>query len=113
LFAGATPNPNNEVAVPTIIVEGHGPGHQAGHMETGVNQSIYVFGGSCGSNYLGAPIYMLDMDPLPLASTVRQPAIIGSSIAIFGTLLYLLAMNAMKKEVLVCVLRENLIYCVP
>jgi hypothetical protein len=72
-LARATPNPNDEEAVPTVIVEGHGPGRRAGHTATAVNRSIYVFGGSCGSDYLGAPIYMLDTDPSPLAA-VRQPA---------------------------------------
>ena len=46
-------NPNDEDAVPTIVVEGQGPGRRAGHTATAVNRRyLYVFGGSCGSDYL-------------------------------------------------------------
>lgn len=46
-------NPNDEDAVPTIVVEGQGPGRRAGHTATAVNRRyFYVFGGSCGSDYL-------------------------------------------------------------
>jgi hypothetical protein len=51
-FARAAPNPNDEEAVPTIVLEGHGPSRRAGHTATAVNRRIYVFGGSCGSDYL-------------------------------------------------------------
>jgi hypothetical protein len=51
-FARAAPNPNDEEAVPTIVLKGRGPGRRAGHTATAVNRRIYVFGGSCGSDYL-------------------------------------------------------------
>ena len=51
-FARAAPNPNDEEAVPTIVLEGRGPGRRAGHTATAVNRRIYIFGGSCGSDYL-------------------------------------------------------------
>lgn len=47
-----SPNPNDEDAVPTVLVQGRGPGRRAGHTATAVNRKIYIFGGSCGSDYL-------------------------------------------------------------
>jgi hypothetical protein len=47
-----SPNPNDEDTVPTVLVQGRGPGRRAGHTSTAVNRKIYVFGGSCGSDYL-------------------------------------------------------------
>jgi hypothetical protein len=47
----ASPNPNDEDTIPTIFVNGQGPGRRAGHTATAVNRHIYVFGGSCGSDY--------------------------------------------------------------
>jgi len=46
-------NPNDEDALPTIVIEGKGPGRRAGHTATAVNRRyLCVFGGSCGSDYL-------------------------------------------------------------
>ena len=64
-------NPNDEDTVPTVIVHGRGPGRRAGHTATAVNRKIYVFGGSCGSDYLN-DFYVLDTDPPPNA-TVTEP----------------------------------------
>jgi hypothetical protein len=47
----ASPNPNDEDTMPTIDIHGRGPGRRAGHTATAVNRKIYVFGGSCGSDY--------------------------------------------------------------
>lgn len=47
-----SPNPNDEDTVPTVLVQGRGPGRRAGHTATAVNRKIYIFGGSCGSDYL-------------------------------------------------------------
>jgi hypothetical protein len=67
----ASPNPNDEDTVPTVIVHGRGPGRRAGHTSTPVNRKIYVFGGSCGSDYLN-DFYILDTDPPPHAA-VTEP----------------------------------------
>mmetsp|Transcript_23008 Transcript_23008/g.33959 ORF Transcript_23008/g.33959 Transcript_23008/m.33959 type:complete len:604 (+) Transcript_23008:356-2167(+) len=58
------PNPNDEESVPTVILQGDGPGHRAGHTTTVVNRRLYVFGGSCGSDYLN-DFFLLDTDPPP------------------------------------------------
>jgi len=64
----ASPNPNDEDTAPTILLHGHRvPGSRAGHTATAVNRKIYVFGGSCGSDYLN-DFYVLDTDPPPRAS---------------------------------------------
>ena len=60
----ASPNPNDEDTVPSVVVHGHGPGHRAGHTATAVGRMIYVFGGSCGSDYLN-DFFVLDTDPYP------------------------------------------------
>lgn len=44
-------NPNDEDSIPTVMVHGIGPGRRAGHTATAVNRKIFVFGGSCGSDY--------------------------------------------------------------
>jgi hypothetical protein len=72
--AGASlhsPNPNDEDTVPTVMIHGRGPGRRAGHTATAVNRKIYVFGGSCGADYLN-DFYVLDTDPPPTA-VVREP----------------------------------------
>ena len=69
----ASPNPNDEDTVPTVIVHGRGPGRRAGHTATAVNRQIYVFGGSCGSDYLN-DFYVLDTDPPPHAA-VTEPTV--------------------------------------
>lgn len=67
----ASPNPNDEDTVPTVIVDGRGPGRRAGHTATAVHRKIFVFGGSCGSDYLSDQ-YVLDTDPPPQAR-VTEP----------------------------------------
>jgi hypothetical protein len=67
----ASPNPNDEDIIPTVMVHGRGPGRRAGHTATAVNRKIYVFGGSCGSDYLN-DFYVLDTDPPPHAA-VTEP----------------------------------------
>jgi len=64
-------NPNDEETIPTVLVHGRGPGRRAGHTATAVNRRIYVFGGSCGSDYLN-DFFTLDSDPPPHAG-VSQP----------------------------------------
>jgi len=69
----ASPNPNDEDTSPTVVLHGlRIPGSRAGHTATAVNRKIYVFGGSCGSDYLN-DFYVLDTDPPPRA-TVTEPA---------------------------------------
>lgn len=67
----ACPNPNDEDTIPTVVVHGQGPGRRAGHTATAVNRKIYVFGGSCGSEYLN-DFFMLDTDPISHAR-VTEP----------------------------------------
>ncbi len=63
-----SPNPNDEDSTPTILLHGlRVPGSRAGHTATAVNRKIYVFGGSCGSDYLN-DFYALDTDPPPRAT---------------------------------------------
>ena len=59
-------NPNDEDSVPSVLVQGRGPGQRAGHTATAVNRFIYCFGGSCGSDYLN-DFFILDTDPPPQA----------------------------------------------
>jgi len=67
----ASPNPNDEDTIPTVLVHGVGPGRRAGHTATAVNRKIYIFGGSCGSDYLN-DFFVLDTDPPPHA-VVSEP----------------------------------------
>jgi len=69
--SSSSPNPNDEDSIPMVMVQGRGPGRRAGHTATAVGRSIYVFGGSCGSDYLN-DFYVLDTDPAPHAG-VTQP----------------------------------------
>ncbi len=55
-------NPNEIENEPCIAIRGAGPGRRAGHTATAVNRFIYVFGGSCGSDYLN-DFFVLDTDP--------------------------------------------------
>ena len=65
-------NPNDEDISQHIVVEGDGPGRRAGHSATAVNRRFfYVFGGSCGSDYLN-DFFVLDTDTLPIA-VVTEP----------------------------------------
>ena len=68
---GGGANPNDEETVPTVLVHGRGPGRRAGHTATTVNRRIFVFGGSCGSDYLN-DFFTLDSDPPPHA-VVSEP----------------------------------------
>jgi len=68
-------NPNDEDITSSIILSGHGPGRRAGHTATSVhNRFIYIFGGSCGSEYL-SDFFILDTDPpiTPIISTHINP----------------------------------------
>mmetsp|Transcript_2559 Transcript_2559/g.6944 ORF Transcript_2559/g.6944 Transcript_2559/m.6944 type:complete len:697 (-) Transcript_2559:392-2482(-) len=67
----ASPNPNDQDTVPSVTVHGRGPGRRAGHTATAVGRKIYIFGGSCGSDYLN-DFYVLDTDP-PQHATVSEP----------------------------------------
>jgi hypothetical protein len=67
----ASPNPNDEETVSPVLLHGRGPGRRAGHTATAVNRRIYIFGGSCGSDYLN-DFFVLDTDPPPLA-IVSEP----------------------------------------
>lgn len=64
-------NPNDEDVVPSVLLDGRGPGRRAGHTATAVNRKIYIFGGSCGSDYLN-DFFVLDTDPPPHA-LVSEP----------------------------------------
>ncbi len=55
-------NPNEIEYEPCISIKGIGPGRRAGHTATAVDRFIYVFGGSCGSDYLN-DFFLLDTDP--------------------------------------------------
>jgi len=64
----ASPNPNDEDTAPSVFLHGYRvPGSRAGHTATAVHRKIYVFGGSCGSDYLN-DFYVLDTDPPPRAT---------------------------------------------
>mmetsp|Transcript_22188 Transcript_22188/g.33883 ORF Transcript_22188/g.33883 Transcript_22188/m.33883 type:complete len:566 (-) Transcript_22188:509-2206(-) len=63
-------NPNDEAVVQSIAVVGHGPGKRAGHTATAVNRNIYIFGGSCGSDYLN-DFFVLDTDPPPVVAAYK------------------------------------------
>lgn len=66
-----TPNPNDEDAVPSVLIHGSGPRRRAGHTATAVHSNIFIFGGSCGSDYLN-DFFVLDTDPAPQA-VVSEP----------------------------------------
>lgn len=70
-MSGGGANPNDEETVPTVLVHGRGPGRRAGHTATAVNRRIFIFGGSCGSDYLN-DFFILDSDPPPHAG-VSEP----------------------------------------
>lgn len=65
-------NPNDTDSVQSIIIHGQGPGRRAGHTATAVNRHIFVFGGSCGSDYLN-DFLALDTDP-PHQAKVEEPS---------------------------------------
>jgi hypothetical protein len=64
-------NPNDEDSASSITIIGRGPGRRAGHSSTAVNRYIYVFGGSCGADYL-SDFFVLDTDPPP-TPLVNEP----------------------------------------
>jgi hypothetical protein len=64
-------NPNDEDSASTITLVGRGPGRRAGHSSTAVNRFIYIFGGSCGADYL-SDFFVLDTDPPP-TPLVNEP----------------------------------------
>ena len=63
-------NPNDEGFVQSIYILGeNAPGKRAGHTATAVNNRyLYIFGGSCGSDYLN-DFFLLDTDPPPKVNT--------------------------------------------
>ncbi|KAL7551545.1 hypothetical protein ACHAWF_014792, partial [Thalassiosira exigua] len=76
--SGANPvcssaNPNDEDMVPSVYVNGKPPGRRAGHTATAVGRHIYVFGGSCGTDYLN-DFFVLDTDPPPLMKITEPPS---------------------------------------
>lgn len=68
----ASPNPNDEDSQTGIQIQGPGPGRRAGHTATAVHRRLFIFGGSCGSDYLN-DFFVLDTDPPPRAC-VNEPA---------------------------------------
>ena len=56
-------NPNEEDRH-VITAYGQMPGKRAGHTSTAVDRRIFVFGGSCGPEYL-SDFFVLDTDPPP------------------------------------------------
>ncbi|KAL9181920.1 hypothetical protein ACHAXT_012263 [Thalassiosira profunda] len=66
-------NPNDEDTVPSVYVNGKPPGRRAGHTATAVGKHIYVFGGSCGTDYLN-DFFVLDTDPPPLMKVTEPPS---------------------------------------
>ena len=56
-------NPNEIESLPTISIRGSTPTRRAGHTATAVNDRfIYLFGGSCGTEYIN-DFHLLDTDP--------------------------------------------------
>ena len=72
--ASQSGNPNDEAGVATIFVQGNGPGRRAGHTATAVDRQIFVFGGSCGSDYLN-DFFVLDTDPIPYIEIAEPTSI--------------------------------------
>lgn len=65
-------NPNDEDMIHSVFVTGSPPGKRAGHTATAVGRFIYVFGGSCGTDYL-SDFFVLDTDPPPVVK-ITEPA---------------------------------------
>lgn len=72
--ASQSGNPNDEDGIATIFVQGNGPGRRAGHTATAVDRQIFVFGGSCGSDYLN-DFFVLDTDPIPYIEIAEPTSI--------------------------------------
>ena len=66
-------NPNDEDMIPSVHVDGKPPGRRAGHTSTAVGRHIYVFGGSCGTDYLN-DFFALDTDPPPMMKVTEPPS---------------------------------------
>jgi len=64
-------NPNDEDMVPSVFITGKPPGKRAGHTATAAGRHIFIFGGSCGSDYL-SDSFVLDTDPPPLMN-ITEP----------------------------------------
>jgi len=70
---GASANPNETEPTPTLHVTGKSPGRRAGHTATAVHdRHIYIFGGSCGQDYLN-DFFRLDTDPAHPPTTETHP----------------------------------------
>ena len=68
----ASANPNDDDIVSSVYLTGIPPGKRAGHTATAVGKFIYVFGGSCGTDYL-SDFFYLDTDPPPVVQ-ITEPA---------------------------------------
>jgi len=66
-------NPNDEEDIESVYVNGKPPGKRAGHTATAVGRHIYVFGGSCGTDYLN-DFFVLDTDPAPAMKITEPPS---------------------------------------
>ena len=66
-------NPNDEDMVPSVYVTGKPPGRRAGHTSTAVGRHIFIFGGSCGTDYLN-DFFVLDTDPPPMMRVTEPPS---------------------------------------
>jgi len=77
-------NPNETEYAPAILICGKGPGRRAGHTATAVHRFVYVFGGSCGSDYLN-DFFVLDTDPpkLPCASEPTSVQLLATRLNFF------------------------------
>ena len=64
MMAMTASNPNEHERHNSIHAYGNAPGRRAGHTSTAVGKRIYIFGGSCGSDYL-SDFFYLDTDPEP------------------------------------------------
>jgi hypothetical protein len=71
-LACTSANPNDEDMVHSVFVTGSPPGKRAGHTATAVGRFVYVFGGSCGTDYL-SDFFVLDTDPPPVVK-ITEPA---------------------------------------
>jgi N-acetylneuraminic acid mutarotase len=70
-LACTSANPNDFDNAHSVFVSGNPPGKRAGHTATAVGRFIYVFGGSCGQEYL-SDFFVLDTDPPP-AVQITEP----------------------------------------
>ena len=74
LYRQQSVNPNDEESIPRVIIQGNGPSRRAGHTATAVNRRIFVFGGSCGSEYL-SDFFELDTDPTPHVAVTESTSL--------------------------------------